>query len=118
MGKAEEMHWVATVKSLLSNIPKVNLRVLKLLFDLAQAIVAKSEVNLMTSSNLAIVFGPNLLKAREETLVSAMKDTPIVNSLVKKMIDCSALLFGEHEDWDFMRAQYAVTGPGEGPSCC
>lgn len=118
MGKAEEMHWVSTVKSLLSNIPKVNLRVLKLLFDLAQAIVAKSDVNLMTSSNLAIVFGPNLLKAREETLVSAMKDTPIVNSLVKKMIDCSTLLFGAHEDWDFMRAQYAVNGPGESPNCC
>ena len=46
----------------------------------------------MTSSNLAIVFGPTLLWSNVNTLESAM-DMPYINSAVQIIIEHNALIW-------------------------
>ena len=86
MGKELEV-WLFTVKKLLTSLPPVNQRVIRIIFELLSEFSKRSNVNLMTSSNLAIVFAPNLLRSRNENLLLAMREIGWVNSLTAKMID-------------------------------
>ena len=92
----EEVPWGMTIKKLLSTLPEVNKRIAKIIFDLLYEFQLRSDVNLMTAANLSIVFAPNLLKSRGENLVQVMQDTPIVTSLVKKMIECNNILWEQN----------------------
>jgi hypothetical protein len=58
---------------------------------------SKGTVNKMTASNLAIVFGPNLLYPQEESLETIML-IPKMNSLFLFMFDNYVPLFGEKVD--------------------
>jgi hypothetical protein len=51
----------------MQQLPPQNLAILKALFTFLREVAAKSDVNRMTASNLAIVFGPNLLWSRDAT---------------------------------------------------
>jgi len=66
--------------------PPFAVRVLRFLLEFLGAIAQHSEMNKMTTSNLAIVFGPTLLWSEHNTLESAM-DTPYVNSAVQIVIE-------------------------------
>jgi hypothetical protein len=48
----------------------------------------------MTSPNLAIIFAPNLLRCRSESVQQIMRDSPHVQSVVRCMIDDYPELFG------------------------
>lgn len=49
----------------------------------------------MTSANLAIVFGPNLLRQQQEDVASVMGDTPYILSLIQLMIEEFKFFFEE-----------------------
>jgi len=41
----------------------------------------------MTSSNLSIVFAPNLVRAPQESLQQAVLHSPIINSIMRTIIE-------------------------------
>lgn len=87
--------WVISMQNLLKTVPEVNMKVMKLLFDLVSKIVAASDVNLMTAKNMAIVLGPNLLKnPAANNPFAVIQDMALVNSIVCKIIDNIDALFG------------------------
>ena len=57
-------------------LPDVNFLVLKLLLSLLRRVSQFSEVNKMTLSNLATVFGPNFLKPRDSGVITISSDSP------------------------------------------
>ncbi|KAK5644251.1 hypothetical protein RI129_008096 [Pyrocoelia pectoralis] len=77
---------VRDVHTLIYRLPKANFDVLKLLIKHLTNVVAKSEVNLMTVSNLGVCFGPTLLRPEEETVASIM-DLKFYNIVVEILIE-------------------------------
>lgn len=60
---------------------------LKRLLHLLHGVSTFSDVGLMTPSNLAIVFGPNLMKSRDENPMLAIADSQAVNDLMRGLIE-------------------------------
>ena len=54
-------------------LPRANREILKVLIRHLNRVSVKSDKNLMTASNLGVVFGPGLLRPREETVASIME---------------------------------------------
>ena len=79
--------WVPTMRTLFRTLPRTNFLVIKRLILLMTEVAAESETNKMTPSNLAIVFAPNMIKSRNEDLLTIMQDTPFINSFLRKVIE-------------------------------
>uniref|UniRef100_A0A1Y1LRF5 Rho GTPase-activating protein 26 n=1 Tax=Photinus pyralis TaxID=7054 RepID=A0A1Y1LRF5_PHOPY len=77
---------VRDVHTLIHRLPKANFEVLKLLIKHLTNVVSKSEINLMTISNLGVCFGPTLLRPEEETVASIM-DLKFYNIVVEILIE-------------------------------
>lgn len=75
--------FVEPVKELFNKFPQANLLLAKELFSLLVQINLNSEENKMNSHNLAIVFGPNILRSRSDNALSALQD----NAHITKIID-------------------------------
>jgi len=96
--KDMEDAWLSTISNLLCTLPEENLRVMKIIFDLAHDMQQHADTNLMDAKNLSIVLAPNLLRGFNDDTLATMKDTPITNGLVRKMI--------EHYDTIFTREPF------------
>lgn len=80
------------MRSVLSNIPPANVALLKYLCSFLVLLSRSAQVNKMTLANLAIVFGPNLLNAQEESLESILH-IPRLNAAVQFMLEHFAEVF-------------------------
>ena len=76
----------------MTTIPSLNRRVLKFLFTFINQVKENSNVNQMHEGNLAIVFGPNLLRAKDAR-GSELTDTPKILAAVQTMINYYTYLF-------------------------
>ena len=85
--------WHQVISTLLLSLPLPNRLALSLLFLLLYKIEEKSDVNRMSSQNLAIVFGPNLLRSASLDDVSAFEDSQKCNNCVCHMIQHAKTLF-------------------------
>ena len=56
------------MKQTLSRLPQQNYSVLKFLIEFLSLVIDRSCLNKMTSSNLAVVFGPNLTWSNDQSL--------------------------------------------------
>jgi len=56
------------VKQTLSRLPELNHAVLKYLAEFLSLVIDRSCLNKMTSSNLAVVFGPNLIWSADQSI--------------------------------------------------
>jgi Rho GTPase-activating protein 44 len=79
------------LKELIFQIQPQNRRVLLSLIAMLFKVSTYSDVNKMTPSNLAIVFGQNLLRSNSSDLMKVMSDTTAVNGVIESMI------IGHHE---------------------
>jgi len=70
-------------------LPPANKATLKKLLELLAFIEKNSEENKMTSSNLSIVFAPNLIRSPKETLQQTIMHAPIINSVMRTMLENS-----------------------------
>ncbi len=61
---------LAPVRDALHQLPEPNRSVLRELLRFLHKVAERSEMNKMTSSNLGVVFGPNLFTPREDTMYS------------------------------------------------
>jgi hypothetical protein len=57
-----------------AELPDANRGFLQYLMNFLHKVSLKAEENLMTPKNLAVVFGPNILRPRVETVETAMND--------------------------------------------
>jgi len=81
-------------------IPKVgnhNLPTLEYLIRFLRKLCDNSSVNRMSESNVAIVFGPTLIRAKVETIETTL-NSPIVNSAIQALLENVEYLFGSTKD--------------------
>jgi len=71
------------------DLPPANKATLKKLLELLTFIEKNSEENKMTSSNLSIVFAPNLIRSPKESLQQTVMHAPIINSIMRTIIENS-----------------------------
>ncbi|KYQ90687.1 pleckstrin (PH) domain-containing protein [Tieghemostelium lacteum] len=83
---------IGVFKQLIQNIPIPNQHTFQLLLRLLQHFSLSSETNKMTHSNLAIVFGPNLLKPTHQSIENSLK-IPIINNVIAMVIENYNLLY-------------------------
>ncbi|XP_046747787.1 rho GTPase-activating protein Graf [Diprion similis] len=74
------------VHTLVYKLPKANFNMLLLLINHLSSVAKKSDKNLMTTGNLAVCFGPTLLRPEEETVASIM-DIKFHNIVVEILIE-------------------------------
>ncbi|XP_077254698.1 GTPase regulator associated with FAK isoform X2 [Temnothorax americanus] len=86
------------IHSLVYRLPKVNFNMVILLITHLSNVAKKSDKNLMTVGNLAVCFGPTLLRPEEETVASIM-DIKFYNIVVEILIEnCERLVTGPPQD--------------------
>ncbi|EGC33682.1 hypothetical protein DICPUDRAFT_154253 [Dictyostelium purpureum] len=93
-----EIEQVNQVSTLLKSIPIVNQNTFQLILTLLIEISKSSEINKMNHSNLSIVFGPNLLKPRDQTIETSLK-IPIINNVLTTLLDHYNLLYNDRIDF-------------------
>jgi len=69
------------LKRTVAKLPETNKAVVFLLFKFLHRLTQSSTVNLMTPENLAIIFGPTLMRARDDTGAPTMAYMLQLNSL-------------------------------------
>ncbi|KAK2586500.1 hypothetical protein KPH14_011398 [Odynerus spinipes] len=86
------------IHSLVYRLPKANFNMLTLLIPHLCNVANKSDKNLMTIGNLAVCFGPTLLRPEEETVASIM-DIKFYNIVVEILIEnCERIIAGPPQD--------------------
>jgi len=77
---------VATIKYLISQLPFINQWVLGSLIHLLKSIADSSAINKMTPQNLAIVWGPNLLRGKDTSAASELLYTGQINTITVLLV--------------------------------
>ncbi|XP_017891094.1 rho GTPase-activating protein 26 isoform X1 [Ceratina calcarata] len=89
---------VCDVHNLVYRLPKANFNMLVLLIRHLCSVAKKSDKNLMTVGNLAVCFGPSLLRPEEETVASIM-DIKFYNIVVEILIEnCERIIAGPPQE--------------------
>uniref|UniRef100_A0A8D0ABU8 Oligophrenin-1 n=1 Tax=Sander lucioperca TaxID=283035 RepID=A0A8D0ABU8_SANLU len=79
---------LSEIHSLSYKLPEKNREMLEMLIKHLVNVCSHSEDNRMTPSNMAVIFGPTLMRAKEET-VAAMLDIKFQNIVVEILIEHS-----------------------------
>ncbi|KAM6229513.1 T-cell activation Rho GTPase-activating protein-like [Spheniscus humboldti] len=98
MEKPSKQAKVEELKALANKLPAANLLLLKRLLSLLQHIGHNASASRMTSSNLAICVGPNLLSPANEDLLpleAMLEVTEKVKALVEFLTENCCEIFGE-----------------------
>ncbi|KAM7375004.1 hypothetical protein PAMA_014205 [Pampus argenteus] len=82
---------VTVLKTLVESLPEENYMSLKYLITFLAQVSANSEVNKMTNSNLAVVFGPNLLWGRDNAM--SLSAIGPINNFTRTLLDQQHLIF-------------------------
>ncbi|KAM3955463.1 rho GTPase-activating protein 26 [Aphomia sociella] len=77
---------VAGLRRLVRALPPRNLEMLQLVLTHLRNVAARSDKNLMTHSNLAVCFGPTLMRAERETVASIL-ELKFYNVLVETLLE-------------------------------
>lgn len=83
------------VAKILSKLPAPNMALLKKLVRLCVLIEAKKDVNKMTSTNLAVVLCPSILRMQEANPLTMVEDIEKANKLMVLMIGSYKILFDD-----------------------
>jgi len=95
VAKESNEHKLSKLKAVIEELPKCNRETLSCLLNFLKVVSERSSVNKMTALNLATVFGPTILRPREESLETAMNND-LINPLTETMIQNVEFLFGNH----------------------
>ncbi|KAG8126001.1 putative Rho GTPase-activating protein [Naja naja] len=91
----EEQKSIDIVRKTLQSLPEENYQVLCLLMNFLGQVSANSDINKMTNANLAVVFGPNLLWAKDAAIT--LKAINPINTFTKFLLDNQVQLFQNTE---------------------
>ncbi|KAM5137955.1 rho GTPase-activating protein 1 [Mantella aurantiaca] len=84
---------VESTREVLRTLPEENYEVLRFLISFLVEVSARSSENKMTNTNLAVVFGPNLMWAKDVAMT--LKAINPINTFTKFMLDHQQELFEE-----------------------
>uniref|UniRef100_A0A673AYL6 Rho GTPase activating protein 42b n=1 Tax=Sphaeramia orbicularis TaxID=375764 RepID=A0A673AYL6_9TELE len=102
----DQNYRVCAVHALVHKLPERNREMLELLIKHLVTVSAQNQFNLMTVSNLGVIFGPTLMRSQEET-VAAMMNIKFQNIVVEILIEnFTKVLFWF---WFCLRSQPALT---------
>lgn len=82
---------LTVMKTLVESLPEENYASLRYLITFLAQVSANSDVNKMTNSNLAVVFGPNLLWGRDAAM--SLSAIGPINNFTKILLDQQHLVF-------------------------
>ena len=103
--KEDESTRLNEIYLVLQKLPRANREILKVLIRHLNKVSLKSEKNLMTSSNLGVVFGPTLIRPREETVASIM-DIKFCNEVIEILIEnCERFFPSVESSPEFLHAR-------------
>lgn len=88
----EKSKQVEDIKKALSSIPKANQALMRFLCEFLSYVASLNEKNKMTISNIAIVFGPNLIYAKEESIESIL-NIPKMNTIIQLILENHTKVF-------------------------
>merc|ERR1711991_378952 len=99
MGGDDTTQRIGYIHKLLKMCPNENRKVIKTLTEFLNRISKFSETSKMTPSNLAIVFTPTLLRAKDEytDVMKMLEEAPIVTAIVEMIIDQYSTFFKDDE---------------------
>ncbi|XP_072309131.1 rho GTPase-activating protein 42 isoform X2 [Eucyclogobius newberryi] len=96
--KSDDQNYrVCAVHALVHKLPGRNREMLELLIKHLVTVSTQSQFNLMTVSNLGVVFGPTLMRSQEET-VAAMMNIKFQNIVVEILIENCIKIFDQPPD--------------------
>eukprot|EP01096_Ripella_sp_DP13-Kostka_P012890 TRINITY_DN5474_c0_g1_i2.p1 TRINITY_DN5474_c0_g1~~TRINITY_DN5474_c0_g1_i2.p1 ORF type:complete len:522 (+),score=188.24 TRINITY_DN5474_c0_g1_i2:231-1796(+) len=107
---------ISNIKKLITALPPAHKSLLQHLFSFLLRVAAQSDVNKMTFPNLAIVFGPNLLRPRHESMLRMIEDARHVNSLIKLLLEEYEFLIMGTTDKPKNSALYKKPDPTPAPA--
>ncbi|KAM9347962.1 rho GTPase-activating protein 42-like [Symphorus nematophorus] len=93
----DQKHRVRAIHALVHKLPEKNRAMLDLLTNHLHKVSSHSDQNMMTVSNLGMIFGPTLMRSQEET-VAAMMNIKFQNIVVEIIIENHHKIFGEAPD--------------------
>lgn len=93
----DQKHRVRAIHALVHRLPEKNRNMLEILAKHLLRVSSHSEQNMMTVSNLGMIFGPTLMRSQEET-VAAMMNIKFQNIVVEIIIENCIKIFGEPPD--------------------
>ncbi|KAM3869272.1 oligophrenin-1 [Diretmus argenteus] len=89
---------LSEIHSLTYKLPEKNQEMLEVLIQHLVNVCSHCQENLMTASNMGVIFGPTLMRAKEET-VAAMLDIKFQNIVIEILIEGNKKIFsGVPED--------------------
>ncbi|KAI5744984.1 hypothetical protein M8J76_007183 [Diaphorina citri] len=88
---------MATIKKLVHELPEHHFQTLKYILQHLKRVVDNSEVNKMEARNLAIMFGPTLVRAGDDNMVTMVTDMSHQCRIVETLILNVDWCFGESE---------------------
>lgn len=80
---------------LVYSLPKERKATLKYLVEFLRLVVDHADVNKMAIHNIATVFAPNLIKAKNDNMLQIVQDTPLVNSVLSTFIEDYDIVFSD-----------------------
>ncbi|XP_013883692.1 rho GTPase-activating protein 42 isoform X2 [Austrofundulus limnaeus] len=96
--KSDDQNYrVCAVHALVHKLPERNREMLELLIKHLVTVSAQNQSNLMTVSNLGVIFGPTLMRSQEET-VAAMMNIKFQNIVVEILIENFDKVFHQPPD--------------------
>ncbi|KAM6933703.1 rho GTPase-activating protein 42 isoform 1-T1 [Xenentodon cancila] len=96
--KSDDQNYrVCAVHALVHKMPEKNREMLELLVKHLVTVSAQNQSNLMTVSNLGVIFGPTLMRSQEET-VAAMMNIKFQNIVVEILIENFIKIFHQPPD--------------------
>ncbi|XP_054460384.1 rho GTPase-activating protein 42 isoform X2 [Anoplopoma fimbria] len=96
--KSDDQNYrVCAVHALVHKLPERNKEMLELLIKHLVTVSTQSQSNLMTVSNLGVIFGPTLMRSQEET-VAAMMNIKFQNIVMEILIENFSKIFHQPPD--------------------
>ncbi|XP_018896403.2 rho GTPase-activating protein 23 isoform X9 [Bemisia tabaci] len=105
-----------TIKKLLQELPDHHYETLKYLMLHLGKVVAHSEVNRMEARNLAIVFGPTLVRAAEDNMLAMVTDMASQCRIVESLISYCDWCFCDGDMPDFSNSPDVASAQDIDPS--
>ncbi|KAK2584259.1 hypothetical protein KPH14_006668 [Odynerus spinipes] len=107
---------MATIRKLLRDLPEHHFETLKYLMLHLKKIVEHSEVNKMEAKNLAIVFGPTLVRASgsRDNMVTMVTDMSHQCRIVESLLNNVDWFFSEEDLDDLSRLSVNLSLPADG----